>query len=245
MPKFHFRSPVQIFRMRSVSEAFRCGQVITKNVSGIDFSWLITNPGDEIQAEQIRQGLYESEWIFKVIEVVKQANCVVDVGANVANHSIAFSKTLRPEKIIMIEPSSTAVSRLLANCSLNPSAAYDFRYMNYGAASKELTVDIVPPSKFNLGMTKLKKSNSGSIKCLPVDSMVGGATVDLVKIDVEGMEHEALIGLSRTVERDHPAIVAEIADSNFQECETFLLGYGYRQVLKDENYHGMANYVFI
>ena len=98
MPKFHFRSPVQIFRMRSVSEAFRCGQVITKNVSGIDFNWLITNPGDEIQAEQIRQGLYESEWIFKVIEVVKQANCVVDVGANVQIIPLRFLKPCVPKR---------------------------------------------------------------------------------------------------------------------------------------------------
>jgi len=75
------------------------------------------------------------------------------------------------------------------------------------------------------------------VPCFALDTILPkDRQIDLVKIDVEGAELNALIGLSETIHRDHPVIISEfspgallcISHCSGPEYLRFLIAKGYR-----------------
>lgn len=64
----------------------------------------------------------------------------------------------------------------------------------------------------NMGAWYIKRTSNGDIPLTTIDSL-DLAEVDLIQLDVEGAEIEALNGAEKTIRRCKPVIVAEIKDT--------------------------------
>jgi FkbM family methyltransferase len=241
-----FRQLRRLFGLKEmcVQQAISKGQVVTHHYQGEDISWLITNPEDEIQRKQVDSIFYERQDLQNVFAQLKQANLILDVGANIGNHAIFFERMYRPEKIILIEPQQMVIKHLLANIALNYSPAFDLSYLGVALAEKRGKGIVTSPSRFNVGISKVVESSTGGVDLLRGDDIIQGRKIDLIKIDVEGMEYQVLEGLEATLKASNPLIFVEISGGEHTKVVTFLARLSYSLIFESQMYEGMKNCMF-
>lgn len=151
----------------------------------------------------------------------------VDVGANIGNHSIFFSKYFK--NVVSIEPSQFNFKLLklnlenlknieLFNCGCSNESKYSTLYKNrnsYAGMSlyPEKTDDLKKrkQKKFHDKVTKNNLQDSEKIKLMKLDDLIleKYKKISLIKFDVEGEEAKCLEGASKIIERDSPLIMFE------------------------------------
>lgn len=155
------------------------------------------------------KNFYEIDLLTDLFPRINKNSVVVDVGANIGNHTIFFS-VVCGAKVISFEPHSVARERLLANVALNNvSDLVEVHDVALGAMESTGEVNVI--SLQNLGQTMVKRSpgDSGSIRIATLDGILAGRAIDLLKIDTEGMELEVLRGAEETIRRCKPVIYVE------------------------------------
>lgn len=73
--------------------------------------------------------------------------------------------------------------------------------------------------------------------------MLGQQVIDLLKIDVEGMEVHVLTGVKDAIERDRPHIFVEAMDVNSAEVVRSLGVFGYSLGYRDHMYDQCENII--
>jgi len=166
---------------------------------------------------------------------------VMDCGANIGAHTIAWAQAMRGwGQVIAIEAQERLFYALAGNITLNN--LWNARAFHAAVGSYEGVMDVpVPdytvPSSF--GSLEMRKSQynefigqeidytrTQAVRLFTIDSM-GLTRLDLLKIDVEGMEIDTLIGAENTVKTCRPAILVECIKSNRGEIEQWLKDHGY------------------
>lgn len=162
-------------------------------------------------------GIYEGEHIFDLLCLLKNIgsgfSTALDVGANIGNHSIEFSKHFA--NVICFEPNPRTFNILAANTMhLANVKAY-----NWGCSSKvekkKLREDFnnIGGSSSVLDITA---NNETEISVKPLDEIFDELEdLALIKIDVEGMEYEALKGGEKIISTFHPVVCLEQHESEF------------------------------
>jgi FkbM family methyltransferase len=96
---------------------------------------------------------------------------------------------------------------------------FDHVTIAQSAAGRETGILILNTSYSN-GTTSAPPDELGqllsaeSVSCLRLDRLLDdGATVDLIKVDVEGAEYNALLGAEATIRRCRPFIISEFSPS--------------------------------
>lgn len=150
-------------------------------------------------------------------KVAMHNRLVLDIGANIGNHSVYFSEVCGA-KVLAFEPNDKNYAVLCRNSAGRAIIPLRILVGNGGEyACKEIHPE-------NMGMCKYAPAGAGerahAIDDLNLDD------VALIKIDVEGMEREVLDGALKTIERCSPAIMCE-ADGNTDEMACFLQTLGY------------------
>jgi FkbM family methyltransferase len=142
---------------------------------------------------------------IKLLEIlrnkVKNFDLVLDIGANVGNHSFYFSNICNAKKIIAFEPDPK-------NCLI---------YRNNNPSS---VLHQVALSDYNGGayLNNSSPHNSGTGKLSSEGIEVQAATLDsfnlsdvtFIKIDVEGAELNVLKGMTNTITNSKPEILIEV-----------------------------------
>lgn len=154
---------------------------------------------------------------------------ILDVGAHVGSFSIWLCQQ-GAWRVVAVEPVKATVERLKANLDLNreltagrvlvvDQAAYDRECWlapddgdytgNSGGTALVYVVDPLP--KIVVRATRL-------------DLLAGlyGRGVSLVKVDAQGCDAKAILGLEQTIHRFHPAIVFEWEDELARRHHTYL-----------------------
>jgi FkbM family methyltransferase len=147
----------------------------------------------------------------------------IDCGANIGVHTIEWAKAMTGwGSVLSIEAQERIYYALAGNIAINNC----FNALAvHAAVSSESGVMQIPnpnylvPSSF--GSLELRKragnefigqhidyENLVNVRKLALDEF-DLPRVDLIKIDVEGMELEALQGAARTIERSHPVMLIE------------------------------------
>ena len=147
---------------------------------------------------------------------------VIDVGANIGFYTIMFAKNLQSGKVLAIEPTPNAMSRLQKNIQLN--GVQNKTIVFDGVASQQTGLENI-----NVVVNKEEYSSMGHIQHPCVRGMkyktltVASATIDdlterfmldpgFMKIDVEGMEHMVLKGAGKVLSKHRPIILMEVSD---------------------------------
>jgi FkbM family methyltransferase len=184
-------------------------------------------PGDEVSGEMLVAGIHEGQLLQPLFEHFfagyKQqfsGEIALDVGANIGNHSLFFSRYFRT--VLSVEPNPFTLHVLRANAALSDA---DIRVLPMGFADQDGLLSFFWNRGGNLGASgfafagRPTDSVSGQqIEC-PVrrgdavlhEVLAGEAPprIGLIKLDVEGAELSALRGLSETLAREKPFVIFE------------------------------------
>lgn len=166
-------------------------------------------------------GLYEKEFIADLhqlmitIGVDLSDSTAIDIGANIGNHTIEFSKYFN--KVLSFEPNPRTFDILRANTkNINNVDVFDW---GCGIDQKILKLK---ENFSNMGSSstkfKIETDNLVEIKIKPLDEILNKLNkVTLIKIDVEGMEIEALKGAENVINKFNPTICFEQNEWEFTE----------------------------
>jgi FkbM family methyltransferase len=175
---------------------------------GESFRFRVVNPFDLIQRHFLHGRFFELAELRFVKENLKKGAAIVDVGANVGNHAVYWSRFLEPSRLLVLEPNVELFDALNYNLRANRVTAADTSYLGIAAGAKQNRYELSVKDPDNVGAGRLMESSSGSIRSEPLDEIVR-EQVDLIKIDVEGMELEVLEGAKRTISRFRPRLLVE------------------------------------
>jgi FkbM family methyltransferase len=150
----------------------------------------------------------ESEVFQKLIS---PGMTVIEVGANIGAHTLELARLAGPGGTVhAFEPQRVVFQTLCANLALNSCANVHAYHMAVGAEPGEILVPFLPPDRpANFGGLSLLGATAGErVQLVTLDGL-DLAACDLVKLDMEGMEIEALRGGARTIERFRPFLYVE------------------------------------
>jgi FkbM family methyltransferase len=195
--------------------------------------------GDQIGRALHWRGVdwWESETIEAWVWLVSRARGVLDIGANTGVYTLLACATNPSARVTAFEPVPHIFERLRINVGLNGwDGRCELRMRALGSAAGRSMLhvpDVELPSSASLdrdGFRGLRGRLIG-VDVATADSECGGGIVDLVKIDVEGFEHEVLRGMTGILAEQEPAIVLECnPDGPHAQVSSFLRERGYEFV---------------
>ncbi|MBO4491312.1 MAG: FkbM family methyltransferase [Lentisphaeria bacterium] len=153
---------------------------------------------------------YEIDLLQKVRSYLKEGMVYVDIGANIGNHTVFFSKICKAKQIYSFEPQKEIFRILQKNTELNHCEGVTLSNFALGCKKGMLSINNFDPE--NWGGTSFIPDDNGNTPVETFDSLNIGK-VDFIKIDVEGAETDVLLGAEKTISRDNPIVWCEALDS--------------------------------
>lgn len=167
----------------------------------------------------------------------------LDCGANIGVHTIEWARLLHGwGSVIAFEAQEKIYYALAGNIAINNCLNATAILAAVGAECGSIKIpvpDYLTPSSF--GSLELRKragneyigqnidySDAGmtSVEQVSLDSRQL-ARVDFIKLDVEGMELEALAGATRTIDRHKPQMLIEVIKTDREKLRSLLEQHGY------------------
>lgn len=184
-----------------------------------------------------RKKFFEQNLLVELLEFIPKKNAVIlDIGANIGNHTLYWALLCNAAKIYSFEPIKSTYDILVKNIELN-ELKQKVNLFNVGLSDEKTSADIVCYYEDNIGGISVKKSETGSLLLDKLDNIeIKESKIDFVKIDVEGHELLALKGATKTLEKYKPAIFIETGDINKVSELLNPLGYKLRKEFENCNY---------
>lgn len=171
---------------------------------------------------------YERGLLDDIMRRTRPGDTVVDVGAYVGTHTI-FLSVVAGLKVIAIEPNPESLRTLESNVAENHVGDLVETH-NVAIGASEGLGSLVIRDEQNLGMTTIKPGE-GSIDIRTLDTVISDRPVKVMKIDIEGMEPDAIRGAEKVIANHRPALYVEVADLAMErEVNTVLEPLGYRYI---------------
>ena len=149
-----------------------------------------------------------NEWSQKgqaICDLVPIKKTVVQAGGNVGLFPIHLAEHF--ENVITFEPITETHDAFILNLVERPHIK-NIKLHRLGLGAQEGTAEKVTRYPKNWGANQIKASDTGDIKVIALDSLEL-EDVNLLWLDVEGSEIDALIGARKTIEKCKPVIVLE------------------------------------
>ena len=156
-------------------------------------------------------GVYEPDTVSTIVEHLPEHGTFLDVGANVGAISLAIAAQRPAARIVSVEADPTIAKILRENAQRNRR---QIRVIECAAGPQNGSVSFyrAPEDKFGMGSTGPQFSDDTvTLPQCRLDDLLT-EPVHVIKLNVEGGELGALLGLRQTIERYHPVIVFEFAD---------------------------------
>jgi FkbM family methyltransferase len=180
---------------------------------------MIVDPNSLTEIMAYFEGRYDDAALELLCQLVRPGETVLDVGANIGFYAIPLAITAKTvgTNVIAFEPVPANYERLAANATLNGVSDH-LSIRKFGLSASEST------GRMTLREHRGRENGSGNAalfiagdETLPslevslraLDS-IQVANVGLIKLDVEGHEHEFLEGAASTLQRDRPIIFIEV-----------------------------------
>lgn len=189
----------------------------------IDF-WLTRMPRLYLYVERLRHWINWDKRLY--LSFIKPGSIVLDIGANVGAHTVMFSHLVGTSgRVLAFEPVPASFERLLeslrkrsrfSNVTTFQMAVGDPR------SGREETVIRIPGDDLTQASLQIQtdgawekrpdtREHRCSITSIDEEMLLAPLPrLDLVKIDIEGGELDALKGATRTLSRHHPLVYCEV-----------------------------------
>jgi FkbM family methyltransferase len=159
-------------------------------------------------------GQFERHALDQCSRFIRNDSVIIDVGANVGVHTVHFAHCAPSGRVISIEPSRSTLQYLLRNVAhlvnvvpLNIALSDTTGIKNFFVASDNAYSGLKDTKRKTILHEEAVACFTGDEILLP---LCANGRVDLIKIDVEGLELEVLRGLRVIISRHRPVIFCEI-----------------------------------
>jgi len=198
-----------------------------------------------------RQGTFDLRMSYALQALCRPGFTVLDVGANLGGFTVPLAERVGPTgRVHAFEPFRTIFQHMTANVALNGlTNVYTY---NYAIGREDTTLELHEPDLHSFGAPSAMRVEGQfspeeaatydkviyeparvKVEMRRLDSFNFGTKVDFIKIDVEFMELEVVMGARSLIARDRPVIWAENEpyfknkppDTRFVEAMDRELGY--------------------
>lgn len=168
---------------------------------------------------------FEYDELEYLRDIIGQNKDILDIGANIGNHTIFFGKVLKAKSIHSFEPVSEFYDILKRNVSLNRlDDIVTPHNVALGNESGKARIKYFNPDE--LGSTQIEENNEGDMILQRLDDFEFD-NIDFIKIDVETFEYNLLLGAKQTLAKHSPLIFIEIFDELYDKVNGLLNQIGY------------------
>ena len=164
---------------------------------------------------------------------------VLDIGANIGGHSVAFAQTA--QRVIAFEPQPHTYRVLCANLALNCCTNVEAHQVALGSREDRVLILPIDPRKDHASQGARLAGYGESVRLATLDSFHFNP-VSFVKIDVEEMELEVLQGAHELLTTQSPIVYVEIHnDSLVGQVGKYMLDLGYMGTERIVQYTAQRN----
>ncbi|KRA30244.1 hypothetical protein ASD68_15470 [Rhodanobacter sp. Root627] len=175
------------------------------------------------------KSFYELAFLQALKALLKPGDLVLDVGANIGNHTVYFAK-IAACRVMAFEPVASTCEFLRKNVELNGLGDL-VQISELALGESEGDASVASFDAGNLGATRLKLDVAGEIKIDTIDHLKTKGAIRLIKIDAEGMDASVVAGAGETLARDRPIVACEAATRDeYQRLCSSLEAQGYVSV---------------
>ncbi len=214
-------------------------------VKFIDLS-LILHIDDWIQENIYFLGEYEKAELKTLDYFLSEKSIFVDVGANFGLFTLYASKLIGIYgKVISFEPFKKNYESLIDNITINKLSNVQTENIAIGQEEGEINL-YYDVKEMNLGMVSTKfieNSFREKVNIVSLDSYFENKPfnkIDFIKIDVEGHEYKALLGMKNILLKFYPSIIIEILSDSYlpnneEKICNYLFSFGYKKYFINDN----------
>ena len=170
------------------------------------------NPSDWIQGQILLKGGYEKEYVEKLCELLPEKGVFFDVGSNIGAYSLNMFR--KAEAVYAFEATKTTYNLLNETISENK---INNIYTNLSAVHNKdgEIVNIYSISDSNIGENSMYGGNIlvNTVQTITLDTFVRKNNIkriDIIKMDIEGNELNALKGAKESIMKYKPILFCEI-----------------------------------
>jgi FkbM family methyltransferase len=226
----------------------------TMIVNRFDRAMVTPDQGYGVGYQLLENGRYDPDEVGLAVQMLDlRRRCygdgviAIDCGANVGVHSIEWAKHMTGWGIVVaVEAQERIFYALAGNIALNN--CFNARAIHAAVASQPGTMKMPSPNYLttgSFGSLELKKrtdtefigqpidyseSKMVDVRAVSIDSLVHTMRVDLIKIDVEGMELEVLAGGTNCITSQRPILLVEAIKSDRGQISAWLEARGYQVI---------------
>lgn len=135
------------------------------------------------------------------LDLCKQFRTAIQAGGNVGVYPMALAQKF--QRVYTVEPDAANYEALTINTANQPRVV--IRRAAFGKDHGKAAIDQRCPN--NIGMHQIKEGAEFDV--VPIDSL-GITDCDLLQLDVEGSEHQVILGAVATIEASWPVITLEM-----------------------------------
>ena len=155
---------------------------------------------------QTTREFYEIDLLL-AIRALKLDGIFVDVGAHIGNHTTFFALECTPRSVISFEPAKRTYEALEATVKAN-KLSERVQLLRFGVHNRRTSCAMTSGGK-NTGSARVTDGD-GDIRLIRLDEVLFPRTrVDLIKMDVEGLERSAILSGLGVISRDLPYLSLE------------------------------------
>ena len=187
---------------------------------------------------------HEPESFVPWLKAASQAQVVLDIGSNTGLYSLGAGAKNPAARIFAFEPLPRVANLTRKNAQLNPS--FNIQVQQNAVCDQVGVVTLHDPGGDQPASASLKsdfldcEQERVQVDAIRIDDFVVEQKldrIDLVKLDVEGVEEIALRGMQQTIQKFKPTLFIEVLDSRpdliAELKELVALGYRVGDLCKD------------
>lgn len=174
----------------------------------------------DIISENIKlNGIWEAHLYKFYSKMIKPEYYIIDGGANIGFHSVQFAKLASEGKVFCYEVQNYIYNILSTNILINGLSSRVEQYrLGLGDDTKE---NLLKPDSLDKQLTTegyinyggpglvLADKSEDAIPIIGIDSL-NLSRLDFVKLDIQGMEYDALVAAEKTIKKHKPILFLEI-----------------------------------
>lgn len=170
-----------------------------------------TNPDDYV-SETIKyyKTFFEYELLSFLHKNYSEQKNIIDIGANIGNHSLFFAKYMKCKNVYAFEPmqKNTALFNINLSAMKDKCFLYEIALSNINGKKPLYNTEINNNGGFSLNKNEKSIKVLDEIDVVKLDNF-GFTDVTFIKIDVENHENEVLQGAKQTILKNKPTIILE------------------------------------